>query len=114
MAGAFRLALTNRIAVGYMLAMTLVMGSLFGFINSAQQIFADTLMAPKLFTTVFAFIAGFMALSSFLNARIVGRLGPRRVSHLALCGFIGVSAIHAVVAVSGTRRWSASRCCRAA
>ena len=100
-AGAFRLALTSRIAVGYMLAMTLVLGALFGFINSAQQIFADTLSAPKLFTSVFAFIAGFMALSSFLNARIVGRLGPRRVSHMALCGFIAVSAIHALVSVSG-------------
>jgi DHA1 family bicyclomycin/chloramphenicol resistance-like MFS transporter len=100
-AGAFRIALTSRIAVGYMLAMTLVLGALFGFINSAQQVFADTLSAPKLFTTVFAFIAGFMALSSFLNARIVGRLGPRRVSHMALCGFIGVSAVHALVSVSG-------------
>ncbi len=100
-AGAFRLALTSRIAVGYMLAMTLVLGALFGFINSAQQVFADTLAAPKLFTAVFAFIAGFMALSSFLNARIVGRLGPRRVSHLALCGFIAVSAVHALVSVSG-------------
>jgi DHA1 family bicyclomycin/chloramphenicol resistance-like MFS transporter len=100
-AGAFRLALTSRVAVGYMLAMTLVLGALFGFINSAQQVFADTLAAPKLFTSVFAFIAGFMALSSFLNARIVGRLGPRRVSHMALCGFIAVSAIHALVAVSG-------------
>lgn len=100
-AAAFRLALTNRTAVGYMLAMTLVLGALFGFINSAQQIFADTLSAPGLFTTVFAFIAGFMALSSFLNARIVGRLGPRRVSHMALVGFIAVSALHAVVALSG-------------
>ena len=100
-AGAFRLALTSRIAVGYMLAMTLVLGALFGFINSAQQVFADTLSRPELFTTVFAFIAGFMALSSFLNARIVGRLGPRRVSHAALCGFIAISALHALVSVSG-------------
>jgi DHA1 family bicyclomycin/chloramphenicol resistance-like MFS transporter len=84
-----------------MLAMTLVLGALFGFINSAQQVFADTLSAPKLFTSVFALIAGFMALSSFLNARIVGRLGPRRVSHMALCGFIAVSAVHALVSVSG-------------
>ncbi|MGI3903170.1 MAG: multidrug effflux MFS transporter [Janthinobacterium lividum] len=98
---AFRLALTSRIAVGYMLAMTLVLGALFGFINSAQQVFADTLGAPKLFTSVFAFIAGFMALSSLLNARIVGRLGPRRVSHAALIGFIAVSAIHALVSVTG-------------
>ena len=100
-AAAFRYTVTNRIAVGYMLAMTLVLGALFGFINSAQQVFADTLAAPRLFTAVFAFIAGFMALSSFLNARIVGRLGPRRVSHAALVGFIAISALHAVLAVSG-------------
>ena len=43
---AFRIALTNRLAVGYMLAMTMLMGGLFGFINSAQQIFASVLNAP--------------------------------------------------------------------
>lgn len=100
-AGAFRLALSDRTAVGYMLASTLVLGSLFGFINSAQQIFADTLHASALFTRVFALIAGFMALSSFLNSRVVGRFGPRRVSHAALCGFIALAAVHAAVALAG-------------
>ena len=80
---AFRLTLTDRLAVGYMLAMALVLGALFGFINSAQQIFAETLSAPRLFTATFALIAGFMALSSFLNSRIVGR--PRRPQGIA-CG----------------------------
>jgi DHA1 family bicyclomycin/chloramphenicol resistance-like MFS transporter len=98
---AFRAALTNRIAVGYMLATTLCMGGLFGFINSAQQIFTETFGAPRLFTTVFAFIAGAMALSSFVNARIVGGLGPRRLSHLALVGLTFCSAIHAAIALSG-------------
>ena len=98
---AFRLTLTNRLAVGYMLAMALVLGALFGFINSAQQIFAETLLAPRLFTATFALIAGFMALSSFLNSRIVGRLGARRVSHAALIGFIACSLLHTVVALSG-------------
>ena len=100
-AEAFRTVLTNRIAVGYMLAMTLILGSLFGFINSAQQVFSDTFGSPRLFTSAFACIAGFMALSSFLNARIVGSLGPRRVSHGALIGFIAISVIHAAVAISG-------------
>ncbi len=102
---AFRLTLTNRLAVGYMLAMALVLGALFGFINSAQQIFAETLGAPRLFTATFALIAGFMALSSFLNARIVGRLGARRVSHAALIGFIACSLLHTGVAVRDMRRW---------
>ena len=99
--GAFRLALTHRMAVGYMLASTLALGSLFGFINSAQQVFADALGAPGLFTTVFALIAGFMGVSSFLNSRIVERLGTRRVSHTALLGFIAFAALHALVALSG-------------
>ena len=98
---AFRLTLTNRLAVGYMLAMALVLGALFGFINSAQQVFAETLSAPRLFTATFALIAGFMALSSFLNSRIVGRLGARKVSHAALIGFIACSLLHTAVAVAG-------------
>jgi DHA1 family bicyclomycin/chloramphenicol resistance-like MFS transporter len=98
---AFKLALTNRIAVGYMLAMTFVMGSLFGFINSAQQIFAQTFAASRWFTTTFALIAGFMALSSFLNSRIVQRVGTRRLSHLALVGFICSAMVHAGVALAG-------------
>jgi DHA1 family bicyclomycin/chloramphenicol resistance-like MFS transporter len=99
--GAFRTALTTRVAVGYMLASTVVFGALMGFIGSAQQVFADALDAPELFTTVFALVAGGMAVSSFLNSRIVERLGTRRVSHTALLGFIGFSAIHAAVALSG-------------
>jgi DHA1 family bicyclomycin/chloramphenicol resistance-like MFS transporter len=91
----------SRITMGYMFAMTMVMGGLFGFINSAQQIFADALKAPHLFTTVFALIAVFMALSSLLNARIVGRLGMRRVSHAALIGYIAVSALHLGIVLAG-------------
>jgi DHA1 family bicyclomycin/chloramphenicol resistance-like MFS transporter len=98
---AFRVTLTNRIAAGYMLAMTLILGALFGFINSAQQIFVTTFGAPRLFTMGFAFIAVFMALSSFVNSRIVGRFGAKLVSHGALGGFILVAAIHAMVAISG-------------
>jgi DHA1 family bicyclomycin/chloramphenicol resistance-like MFS transporter len=98
---AFRIALTSRIAVGYMLASALVLGGLFGFINSAPQIFLDVFKAPGLFTTIFALVAIFMALSSLLNARLVGRLGTRRLSHGALLGYIACAAMHAIVALYG-------------
>ncbi len=98
---AYRTTLSSRIAVGYMLAMTLMLGGLFGFINSAQQVFVDVFAAPKLFTTIFAGVAMFMALSSFVNARIVGRHGARRVSHAALLLYIACAALHAAVAISG-------------
>ena len=100
-AHAFRLTLSSRIAVGYMLGQTLMYGALVGFINSAEQVFVDVFEAPRLFTTIFALAASFMGLSSLLNARIVGRFGTRVISHTALIGYILVSALHATVAISG-------------
>src|SRR5690606_31706725 len=68
---AFRVTLTTRAAVGYMLAMGAILGCLFGFINSSQQIFAEVFDAAALFPLIFAGIAGFIAIASLLNARLV-------------------------------------------
>jgi DHA1 family bicyclomycin/chloramphenicol resistance-like MFS transporter len=100
-AGAFRAVVTNRQAMGYTLSMAAVQGALFGFINSSQQIFYDVFEAPGLFTTVFAVIAGGIAIASIVNARIVVKLGSRKISHTALLGFTGIAAVHAVVVISG-------------
>ena len=101
---AFAESLTNRLAVGYMLAMTFIIGGLFGFINTAQQLFVDVFKAEALFTLIFAAIAAFMGVASFLNSRIVGRLGMRRVSHAALIGFIVITTAHAAIALSMTEQ----------
>jgi DHA1 family bicyclomycin/chloramphenicol resistance-like MFS transporter len=98
---AFRISLTDRVAMGYTIASTLVVAGLFGFLNSAQQVFSEVLGAGDIFPLVFAGIAGTMALSSLLNSRIVEKLGMRKVSHWALIGFIGFAAVHAVVAITG-------------
>ncbi|WP_460450221.1 multidrug effflux MFS transporter [Alsobacter sp. SYSU BS001988] len=97
----FRIILGNRIAMGYILAMTFVLGGLFGFINSAQQVFAEAFHAAHLFTTVFALVAVFIALASLLNSRIVGAVGTRRVSHVALLAYIAFTSLHAAVALAG-------------
>jgi len=98
---AFRQALTNRQAMGYTLAMTAIVGGLFGFINSSQQIFFDVFKAPHLFTTVFALVAGGIAISSLINSHLVERLGSRLISHTALMGFIVFSFVHAAIALAG-------------
>lgn len=98
---AFKECLTNRIAVGYTLAATLVLGGLFGFLNSAQQVFVDVLGAGRSFPLIFAAIAAGIAVSSLLNSRIVGRLGMRLVSHVALMGYLSFAVVHALVALSG-------------
>lgn len=97
----FAEALTHREAMGYTLGMMMITGALFGFINSSQQLFADTFGAPDAFPLAFAGIAGAIAVASLLNARLVERLGSRRLSHAALLGFILLSALHAGIALSG-------------
>jgi DHA1 family bicyclomycin/chloramphenicol resistance-like MFS transporter len=97
----FAICFTNRIALGYMLAMAAALGGLFGFINSAQQIFVDVYAAPQLFTTIFALVAAAMALSSLVNSRLVVRLGMRVISHAALVGYIVFAMLHALTAWAG-------------
>ena len=89
----FGIVLTNRLSVGYTLASTSVFAALFGFINSAQQVYVDIYGLGALFPLVFAAIAAMMAVSSYLNSRLVSRIGMRRLSHGALVGFTIVSAI---------------------
>jgi DHA1 family bicyclomycin/chloramphenicol resistance-like MFS transporter len=100
-AHAFAYALSQRKAVGYMLAMTAMLGGLFGYINSVQQVFADVFHAPTWLPLCFGLTALFMAGSSLINARIVGRLGMHRVSHTALCAYALVAGVHALLALRG-------------
>jgi DHA1 family bicyclomycin/chloramphenicol resistance-like MFS transporter len=100
-AHAFSLAARNRTALCYMLAQTFLFGGLLGFINSSQQVFTEALSAGGRFPLVFAICASFIAVASLLNARLVMRLGMRRLSHAALLAYIALAAIHLAIASSG-------------
>lgn len=91
----------DRCSAGYTIAAALLSGALFGFIGSIQQIVFDIFRQPALLTPLFALIAGTMAIGSFLNSRIVMRIGTRRISHSALAGMIVVAAIHLAITASG-------------
>ncbi|WPE20117.1 Bicyclomycin resistance protein [Shinella zoogloeoides] len=95
--GGFRIVLTDRVALCYTLASTFIFGGLFGFINSAQQIYVGIYGLGVWFPLAFAGVAAFMALSSFVNSRLVGRFGMRRLSHGALLGFLTVNTIWLVL-----------------
>jgi DHA1 family bicyclomycin/chloramphenicol resistance-like MFS transporter len=97
----FGLIFANRLWLGYTLAMTMIFGSVIGFINSSQQVFLYVFKAPLFFTTVFAITAGSVAVASVLNARLVERLGMRMLSHTSMLGFIVIAGIHAMVAFFG-------------
>jgi DHA1 family bicyclomycin/chloramphenicol resistance-like MFS transporter len=93
LAGA-RETLTNRQSLGYTLAFTLMMGALIGYINSIQQIVFDVFRAPGTIAIVFAAVAGPMAVTSYLNSRLVERVGTRRLAHIGLVLFTLVAAVH--------------------
>ncbi|MCA1492358.1 multidrug effflux MFS transporter [Sinorhizobium alkalisoli] len=83
----FRIVLTNRLALSYTLAISVLLGGLFGFVNSAQQILVGIYGLGIWFPAVFATFASAMAVASFVNSRLVRRFGMRALSHAALLGF---------------------------
>lgn len=97
----FRIVLTNRVALCYTISSTFIFGALFGFINSAQQIYVGIYGLGVWFPVAFAAVALFMALSSFVNAKLVGRFGMRTLSHASLIGFIAINFIWLVVQILG-------------
>jgi DHA1 family bicyclomycin/chloramphenicol resistance-like MFS transporter len=100
-ATALRLTLVNRMSLGYTVAAMLLLGAWLGFINSAQQVFADIFHVPTLFPVIFAACAICMAAAALLNARLVEKLGMRRLAHTAMFGFIFMATVQAAVAISG-------------
>lgn len=98
--GAFRQTVTNRQTLGYALAAGGVQGSLFAFVFSSQQVFTEIYKLGHYFPQAFAAIAIGVAIAGFINARFVGRLGMRVISHGALIGFVVVAAIMLVAEIT--------------
>jgi DHA1 family bicyclomycin/chloramphenicol resistance-like MFS transporter len=98
---AFRMVVTNRIAAAYALGTAIMFGCIFGYINSAQQIFQETYGIGVAFPLYFSAGAIFMAISSFTNSRLVERIGMRRLSHGALIAFAIASGALCLIAIAG-------------
>jgi DHA1 family bicyclomycin/chloramphenicol resistance-like MFS transporter len=91
--GAIRQTVTNQQTLGYALAAGCVLGALFAFVFCAQQVFTGIYQLGAYFPLAFASAAIGTAIAGFLNARFVGRLGMRMISHGALTGYVAVAAI---------------------
>ena len=99
--GAFRQTITNRQTLGYALAAGFVQGALFAFVFISQQVFVDIYKLGRYFPLAFAAAAIGIAAAGFLNARLVGRIGMRVMSHGALVGFAAVAGITMAAAYLG-------------
>ena len=74
----------TRVALGYTIATGLMYGMFVGYLGSAQQIFRDTFKSGDLFVVYFAIASASLGAASLLNARLVMRLGMRRLSWSAM------------------------------
>ena len=101
MAGAIIETVREPQSRGYTIALTITFSALVAYISSIQQIVFDVFGEPKLIGLCFAAIAAPMALASWLNSRVVGRFGLRRVGHSGAAAFVIVTTLHASIALSG-------------
>lgn len=90
------LTFSNRVSLGYVTGSALVFGSLFGFLNSSQQMVDEVFEMGEYFAFVFGAAVFGMIIASFTNSRIVERFGARRVSHTALLGYLAVSILQVI------------------
>jgi DHA1 family bicyclomycin/chloramphenicol resistance-like MFS transporter len=68
---------------------------------------ADVFHRPQWLTLLFAGVASTMAVSSFVNSRLVMKLGMRPISHSALAALVAIAAIHLAIAWAGLESlWS--------
>ncbi len=97
----WRTTLGDRSSLGYTLAAGALLGSLYGYLNSIQQIMADVFRRPDQLVTIFAVTAATMAAANLFNARLVMRLGTRLISHGAVVALIAASAVNLALAWTG-------------
>lgn len=91
-AEALRTTLRCRVAIGYATALGLLTGCIMGYVGSAQQVFDTGLYRlGALFPLAFGLVAGAMGVATLINARVVGRLGMRALSHAGLAAFVAVA-----------------------
>lgn len=91
----------NRASLGYTLVSALLFGGFFSYLGTAQQIYVDIFGIGEKFPIAFAVGAVPFMAAAILNARIVMKLGMRRIVHAAIIGLIAVNALHLAVVFAG-------------
>jgi DHA1 family bicyclomycin/chloramphenicol resistance-like MFS transporter len=100
-ARAIRLVACNRASLCYTAAMSVMFGGIMAYVGMVPQIFGEVFHRAGLMPSMFALCATTMGVAAFLNSRIVERFGMRRISHTALLTYVGITGLHALVALFG-------------
>lgn len=89
---------SNRIALGYTLASGIVFGAFLAYLSTVQQVFQQQYALGDGFALVFAGLSLAIGAASYVNARLVMRLGMQRMSRQALLVICGSSIAFFVLA----------------
>lgn len=108
-AAVFLAVLRHRAAFGFTLTAGLSSGAFVGYLSSSQQIFQDLYGVGSRFALYFGILAAAIGLASWLNGRMVMRMGMLRLSTFALRGLVVLSSIFLLWALYNAGRpplWS--------
>lgn len=87
-ARAARVVVSDRRTVGYTLAMTSFYGGFTAWLGSSEIIIGETFGLAEAFPYVFGGIASVMGCAMLVNARIVERVGARRVTRIVVAAYL--------------------------
>lgn len=90
---------TNRLSLGYTLAAGFMLAVLLSYLNCAQQIFQEIYHLGRQFPFYMAVISLSVGGASFVNSRIVMRLGMRALSYRAVIFFIILMVLYLAVTI---------------
>lgn len=93
----FRTVLSNRWCMAHAVALAFVFGSFVSYLSTAQQVFGDLYDLGVWMPAAFSFLAVLNGGAAMLSARVVRRIGARKVSLLALQGTAAAGLIGAVL-----------------
>lgn len=79
-------------------------GSVLAYVAMAPQIFGTVFGRLSWLPAMFALCAIAMSIASYLNSRLVERLGMRFISHSAMLAAIAVAVLHCLVVLEGHER----------
>jgi DHA1 family bicyclomycin/chloramphenicol resistance-like MFS transporter len=83
-----------RASLGYVAVQTLLFGGLFGFISSSEQVYVEQYGLGPWFPAAFGASAVGFALAAIINAKIVTKVGMRRIARSGLIGLIALQIVH--------------------
>ena len=102
LSAAIKIVFTNRTAMGYSIAGMFMMGTVLGFVNTAQQVFVGIFDLGLLFPIAFASAATMQSMAGFLNSRFVRKFGMRLIAHTAILLFITISSLLWFISLFGS------------